>query len=191
MVDADPLFSGVPAHLILGIVAVLVTTESALIAGVVLPGSTALLTAGFLAARGIVPLGGAVLVGAVAAAAGGQLSFLAARRACPGAMLDRAYRRWCRSVGTPGCRVLLASQWVVGARTLMPRLLHAAGVRHADFSRWQLPTAASWGASVVVLGELAGAAYRDLASGMIVGGCAIVASTATMTILRRRLRGRA
>lgn len=158
------LLAGLPGPLLVLALALLVVAEAALVIGVVLPGSSALLTLGVFSDSGVVPLPAALVVGTVTALVGSNLSF-AAGRCRPGALSSR----WL--AGTKGRRArvvlsryggsaVLVGQWVVGARTLTPRFAAAAGLPYRRFLPWNLPSAALWGFVWVAVGYGASEAYQ-------------------------------
>jgi membrane protein DedA with SNARE-associated domain len=158
------LLVGLPGPLLVLAIGLLVVAEAALVVGVVLPGSSALLTLGVFADSGLVVLPVALAVGTVAALAGSNLSF-AAGRYRPGALSSRwltsAKGRRARVVlGRYGGSAVLVGQWVVGARTLTPRFAAAAGLSYRRFLPWNLPSAAAWGLVWVVVGYGASEAYQ-------------------------------
>jgi len=158
------LLVGLPGPLLVLAIGLLVVAEAALVVGVVLPGSSALLTLGVFADSGLVALPAALAVGTVAALAGSNLSF-AAGRYRPGALSSRwltsAKGRRARVVlGRYGGSAVLVGQWVVGARTLTPRFAAAAGLPYRRFLPWSLPSAATWGLVWVAVGYGASEAYQ-------------------------------
>ena len=158
------LLTGLPGPLLLLAIALLVVAEAALVVGVVLPGSSALLSLGVFSDNGVVPLPAALVAGTVAALIGSNLSF-AAGRYRPGALSSRwltgAKGRRARLVlGRYGGSAVLVGQWVVGARTLTPRFAAAAGLSYRRFLPWNLPSAAVWGVAWVAVGYGASEAYQ-------------------------------
>jgi membrane protein DedA with SNARE-associated domain len=172
------LLVGLPGPLLVLAIGLLVVAEAALVIGVVLPGSSALLTLGVFTHSGLVPLWVALAVGTVAALAGSNLSF-AAGRCRPGALSSR----WL--TGTKGQRAravlsrfggsaVLIGQWVVGARTLTPRFAAAAGLPYRRFLPWNLPSAAIWGLVWVAVGYGASEAYERWSWLAVVVGVVLV-----------------
>jgi membrane protein DedA with SNARE-associated domain len=158
------LLGGLPGPLFVLVVAAFVVAEAALVVGVVLPGSSALLTLGVFSDNGLVPLPAALAVGTVTAVLGSNLSF-AAGRYRPGALSSRwlssARGRRARLVlGRFGGSAVLVGQWIVGARTLTPRFAAAAGLSYRRFLPWNLPSAAVWGLTWVAVGFGASEAYQ-------------------------------
>ncbi len=120
----------------------LITAEAALLLGVVLPGASTLLTLGVLAHAGLTHPVLAAAVAAVTAMTGTQLAYLRGRRSglpTP-ARLDPHRQRALRREPVALC----LAQWLVGLRTLTPRLAGAAGLGYRDFTAASAPTAATW-----------------------------------------------
>ncbi|MFI9381648.1 DedA family protein [Kutzneria sp. NPDC052558] len=181
------LLTGLPGPLVVLAIAVLVVAEAALVIGVVLPGSSALLTLGVFSDNGVVSLPVALAAGTVAALAGSNLSF-AAGRYRPGALSSRwlagAKGRRARAVlSRSGGSAVLIGQWVVGARTLTPRFAAAAGLSYRRFLPWNLPSAAAWGLVWVAVGYGASEAYQQWSWVAVV---AAVALLAVLVMLGRR-----
>ncbi len=117
--------------------------EAAIVAGMVLPSATALIAMGLLANAGVVPAVPAFLVAVGAALLGGNLAYLRASSSAPGPSakhLARAEKLFARYGG----RAIFLGQWIVGARTLMPRLAGRNGVPHKRFALWHSPAATLW-----------------------------------------------
>jgi membrane protein DedA with SNARE-associated domain len=159
-------FGQLPTPLLLLVAGFLVVIEAALVIGVVLPGASALLTLGLITESGLVPLPFALVTGSVSALVGSSLAF-ASGRMRPAALSNR----WLASPRAAMAKTLLArfggaavllGQWVVGARTLTPRLAAAAGLPYRRFAPWNMPSAAVWGSVMVLLGYAAGEAYQRL-----------------------------
>ena len=159
------VLGGLPPLLVLAVVAALVTFEVAVLPGVVLPAATALIATGLLANAGIVPIVPALLVAVAAALLGGQLAFCSGRRRStvpPGA--GRHRQRAERLFTRHGGRAVFLGQWVVGARTLVPRLAGRNGIPYRRFAAWHTPAATLWALWMVGASYAAGASYDVLAA---------------------------
>ncbi|MEV6607723.1 DedA family protein [Kutzneria sp. NPDC051319] len=158
------LLVGLPGPLLVLAIGLLVVAEAALVIGVVLPGSSALLTLGVFTHGGLVALPVALAVGTVAAVAGSNLSFAAGRyrpEALSSRWLTGAKGQRARTVLSRfGGSAVLVGQWVVGARTLTPRFAAAAGLPYRRFLPWNLPSSAVWGLVWVAVGYGASEAYE-------------------------------
>ncbi|GAB4083349.1 hypothetical protein GCU67_19755 [Modestobacter muralis] len=188
------------------VVAVLLVLESGLLVGVVLPAGSLVLGLGAMAGTGALPaplaaagVTAATVLGAVFGhrRSGGG----ATGRSMPvGAALsrwlpDRATRRiqestttWGRAVGRRPVRAAATAQFIVGARTLAPRLAGSAGVPLATMLRGTFPAALIWSSALITTGALAGAALpmaRDLLAMTALPAALVVA---TWLLVRRRAR---
>jgi membrane protein DedA with SNARE-associated domain len=175
---------GLPPLIVLLVVGVLVVAEVAIVAGVVLPSATALITLGLLANAGTVPITAALPLAAGAALLGGTIAFHAGRRSSrrPRGPGTRHWQRAETLLQRYGGKALFLGQWIVGARTLVPRLAGRNGVPYARFTLWHTPAAMLWAGWMVGASYLAGASY-DLvvaragrATGALVAVAALVAA---------------
>jgi membrane protein DedA with SNARE-associated domain len=181
------VLGGLPPVLVFAVVAALVVGEAALVAGVVLPSATALVAMGLLANAGVVPVAPALLIAVGAALLGGNIGYRRASRgdaATAGKHWARAERIFARHGG----RAIFLGQWVVGARTLMPRLAGRNGVPRKQFALWHTPSAALWALWMVGASYLAGAGYDVLAARA--GRAAGALAALTMIVLGLMLAGR-
>jgi membrane protein DedA with SNARE-associated domain len=188
----------VPAPVILVLLGTLVATESGLVVGVVLPGATGLLGLGFLAKQHIVALLPALLTGLCAALTGSTAAYLSGRRAGTsdwvGRLAARITRR-CPSFGRAtarqvgGCVVALG-QWLVGARTLLPRMAGATGLSYARFAAWSVPSASAWGSGLVLACWIAGESYLYLSRWITGAGIAVLGAALLLLGITRVAAGR-
>ncbi|WP_051581313.1 DedA family protein [Pseudonocardia acaciae] len=187
-----------PVPVLLMVLVLLLVAETALVIGVFLPGATAALALGALARLGSVPVSPVVFAAAAAAALGGQLAYLAGRRSAArsgsiAGRLERALRPRHRELLTTmlrerGAGAVVLGQWIIGVRTLMPRLAGHAGLSYRRFSAHQLPTASAWAATLVLSGYGVGAAYERY--GPAVAAAASVVLVLVEAARRRRTRSR-
>ena len=194
------LLGGLPPVLVCLVVGALVTAEVAVTAGLVLPSATALIALGLLANAGTVGLGPALGTAVGAAWLGGTIAYHSGRRLGPGARTTRMGRRigpkrWERAdrlFARYGGRAVLLGQWVVVARTLVPRLAGMNGVPYRRFAASHTPTAALWATWMVGASYLLGASYDRLASrvGHASGALAVLAGMIIILVLAGRWIGR-
>ncbi|WP_433300449.1 VTT domain-containing protein [Actinoplanes sp. CA-030573] len=196
----NDLLGGMPPILVYVVVGVLVAAESAIVAGLVLPAATALIALGLLANAGTVRIGPALLVAVLAALAGGTAAFHSGRRRGPRLRTTRLGRwigekRWHRAerlFARYGGRAVFLGQWIVGARTLIPRLAAMNGVPYRRFAAWHAPAAIAWSLWMVGASYLAGASYDLLVAraGHAGGALAVLAAIIVGLILAGRWVGR-
>ncbi|MEU4239606.1 VTT domain-containing protein [Actinoplanes sp. NPDC026619] len=196
----DDLLGGLPPVLVYAVVAALVAAESAVVAGLVLPAATALIALGLLANAGTVQIVPALLVAVGAAMLGGTAAFFSGRRRGARVRVTRlgrwiGDRRWDRAerlFTRHGGRAIFLGQWIVGARTLIPRLAGVNGVRYKRFAVWHTPAAVLWSLWMVGASYLAGASYDLLAAraGRAGGALAALTTIVVALILAGRWLGR-
>ncbi|WP_433831683.1 DedA family protein [Actinoplanes sp. CA-015351] len=178
------LLGGLPPIAVYLVVFALVTLETAVLAGLVLPSATALIAMGLLANAGVVPLLPALAVAVAAAILGGNIAFRFGSFPGLGRHAERTERLFARHGG----RAVFFGQWVVGARTLMPRLAARNRVPRNRFLAWHTPAASLWALWMVGASYAAGASYDVLAAraGRATGALAAL----TVLILGLILAGR-
>jgi membrane protein DedA with SNARE-associated domain len=196
----NDLLGGLPPLLVYVVVAGLVAAESAVVAGLVLPAATALIALGLLANAGAVRIVPALLVAVAAATLGGTVAFHTGRRRGARVRTTRLGRwigdkRWDRAerlFARQGGRAIFLGQWIVGARTLIPRLAGMNGVAYGRFAAWHTPAAVLWSLWMVGASYLAGASYDLLAAraGRAGGALAALAVMIVALLLAGRWLGR-
>jgi len=196
----NDLLGGLPPLLVYLVVAGLVTAESAVVAGLVLPSATALIALGLLANAGVVSIGPALAFAAGAALAGGTVAFRSGHRNGPRIRTTRlglwiGAERWDRAerlFGRHGGRAIFLGQWIVGARTLMPRLAGMNGVPYHRFAAWHTPAAVLWAVWMTGASYAAGASYDLVAAraGHASGALAVLVVLIAVLVLAGRWLGR-
>ncbi|MDG4790274.1 DedA family protein [Micromonospora sp. WMMD1102] len=199
VIDTLTALSGWAALLVVGGLAF---GESAAFVGLVLPGETALLLGGALAATGRVSLLAMIVVATVAAIAGDSVGYEIGRWSGPPLRRSRAgrwigERRWCRAerfVARHGPLAVLLGRWVGVLRTLVPAL---AGMNRMPYRRFLLFNAlggAAWAGAVVLVGYLAGASWRRIEDHLGEAGAGLAALVvlclAAWWLIRRRRQAR-
>jgi membrane-associated protein len=164
-VDALAALSGWPALLLVGALAF---GESAAFLGLFLPGETALLLGGALAATGRTNLAAMVIVATVGAIAGDSAGYEIGRRV--GAPLRRSRlgrrvgeERWARAEGfirRRGPAAVLLGRWIGVLRALVPALAGMNRMPYRRFLFYNVLGGASWATTVVLVGYAAGASWQ-------------------------------
>lgn len=176
------LLLGVPIGLALVIIAALVFGEAALFFGFVLPGETAVLYGGVLAAAGKVPVAVVLLVVIAAAIIGDSVGFEVGRKLGPRlvrapvlrAHPDRvdAARAYLRRRGG---RAVVAGRFTAFLRAVMPALAGASRMEYPRFLAFNALGGVLWGTACVLLGYFAAHSiskvshYLGLTSGVVAG----------------------
>ncbi|WP_147315709.1 DedA family protein [Asanoa ferruginea] len=157
-----------PAWAVYGAVAALAFGESAAFVGLVLPGETALLLGGVVAASGRISLPVMVVLAIVAAVVGdsvgyeiGRVGGLAMRGSRAGRFIGAA--RWDRAetfMTRHGGWAVFGGRWVGLMRALVPALAGMTRMPYRRFLLFNVAGAALWATAVVLGGYLAGASWQ-------------------------------
>lgn len=172
--------------------------EAAVFLGVVLPGETALLVGGYLAARGTLSLPIMIAVAVGCAIAGDSVGYEVGRRLGP--RLRRSWlgrrvgdQRWDRAEGfleRHGGKSVFFGRSVALLRALVPTLAGASRMRYRTFLPWNAAGGLLWGTGCVLLGYLFARSLSTVERYLQVSGVAVVvvvvAIGVTVHLLRRR-----
>lgn len=191
---------GWPVYLV---VALLAFGESAVFLGMVLPGETAMVVAGVLAARGNISLPAIIAVCATAAVLGDQVGYLLGRRFGPALRGSRLGRRvgearWAKAqdaVSHRGAWAVAGGRWVSVLRALVPTVAGAIAMPYRRFLLANALGGSAWAAGAVLVGYFAGGSVstaQDLLGRTSLIGLTLVTVGAVVTVvryLRRRGHG--
>lgn len=156
--------AGLPAGVVLVVVGLLAFGEAAAFLGLVLPGETALLVGGAVAASGGVDLRALLLVAVLAAVAGDSVGYEVGRRLGPRLRTGRFGRRlgderWDRAeqiMARRGPAAVVLGRWVGMLRALVPALAGATRMPYRFFLTWNVLGGVTWAGGVVAAGWFAG-----------------------------------
>lgn len=200
MPDVLTIVRELPPLLVYLTAALLVTGETALLVGLLVPSEATLLLVGFLAYAGTLELGPALAVMLGAAMLGDSLAFRAGRRHGPRLRAGRwgsrvGPARWRRAdamLGRLGGRGVLAARWVAFARTLVPRLAGAAGMPYRRFAPWNWAGVLTWVGGSVLVGFAAGESYETVSHrlGKATGAVLVLVVCVVVIVLVGRWLGR-
>lgn len=190
--------SGWPVYLIVG---ALTFAEAAAFLGVILPGETALLLGGVLAARGHAALPLLLAVAIAAAVCGDSVGYLTGRRFGPRLRRSRLAKRikaehWARAerfVQRRGPWAVIAGRWVGVLRALVPTAAGMMRMPYRSFLAANLAGGAAWATAVVLLGYSAATSIGHVQSQLgLASAAALVAGAASLglgwVVRRRRSR---
>jgi membrane protein DedA with SNARE-associated domain len=156
----------VPAPWAYAIVAMLVFTEAALFVGFVLPGETAAVLGGVLAATGRLSLPALLFLVVVAAVAGDSVGYEVGRHLGPRILAAGMLRRHAGRLERARGRLRERGGWAVFfarstafLRAVMPALAGVSGMPYRRFLAYNALGGVVWGAGVVLLGFFAGHSY--------------------------------
>lgn len=163
--------NGLPPLAVYAVVALLVTAETGVIIGLVLPGEVTLVAAGFLAYSGVIHPAITAILLIAAALAGDALGYAEGRRLGPRLRASTLGRwvgdnRWDRAealFARHGGRAVLLGRHVAFARTLVPRLAAISGLPYRTLFAWDLLGVLTQVGGALALGYVAGTSYERLA----------------------------
>lgn len=172
--------------------------EAAAFLGLVLPGETALLLGGVLAAQGNISLTLLIVLAVVAAIAGDSAGYEIGRWLGPSMKDCRVGRwigpaRWARAEDAlthRGSSAVFLGRWVGVLRALVPAVAGAAGMPYRKFLVANAVGGVLWAFSVAILGFWAAAAWTQVQGWL--GLASVVAAVLVVTwCFREWRRGRA
>jgi membrane-associated protein len=186
---------GVPGWVVLLVVGLAVFAEDALFVGFVLPGETLAVLGGVAAKIGHVSLwavlgvviGAAIVGDSVGYEVGRVLGprllqhrFLAKRRE----RLDDARHFLARRGGS----AVFLGRWIAFFRAVMPALAGTSRMPYGKFLAFNALGGIAWGATVVVLGYVAGASYKTIESRFGTGSGVVVLALVVLALVIWRVR---
>jgi membrane-associated protein len=151
----QPLLDAPPAVVYL-VCALVITAETALLPGIVLPTLSTLLLMGFLAERGTLHLGLAWAVAVAAAVLGDQLAYLEGRHWGPRLAHRVGRDRWGRAetaLARYGVPAVIAGRCLAGVRTLVPRVAGSAAMPYRRFAAGSVAAAVLWASAELLVGH--------------------------------------
>lgn len=177
--------------------------EAAMMVGVVLPGETALLVAGFAAHQGVIALVPMIVVAIVAAIAGDSVGYEVGRKIGPrlqGSRVGRfvGARRWQATedfLRRHGGKAVLLGRGTALLRALVPGMAGMARMPYLrTFLPWNALGGTLWGGGCVTLGYLFALSLDTVARYLAWGPIPVLAAVAAVLVVRevrRRRRERA
>jgi membrane-associated protein len=152
----------------LAIIGSFVFAECALLIGLFLPGSELfLLVAGVLAAQGILPLAGVLIVAFIATTAGYEVGYRIGEKTGPrifkqkaGFLFRKEYIEYAtRFYARHGGKTILMARCLGYVRTLAPLLAGASQMQRSKFTFYNISGALLWTVLMVMLGYWFGSAF--------------------------------
>ncbi len=163
-----------PEHLIqsggLVLIGAIVFAESGLLIGFFLPGDTLLLSAGFFASQGKLPLLPLIAIIVVCAIIGDNVGYTIGRRTGhrifrkkDGIFFRQDYvQRAEKFYAEHGGKTVTLARFVPIVRTFAPMIAGAAKMDHKRFMLFNIVGALTWGAGVTLLGYFIGGVVPDI-----------------------------
>lgn len=172
--------------------------EAAFFLGVVLPGETALLTGGYLAAHGRLSLPVMLIVAVACAIAGDSVGFEIGRLLGPrlrGSWLGAKVGpdRWDKAegfLGRHGGKSVFMGRSVALLRALVPTLAGAGGMPYRTFLPWNAAGGLVWGGGCVLLGYAFARSLSTLERYLQVSGAVVLALVVGAAVIVHLLRRR-
>lgn len=160
---------GVPPAVAYLVIAVLVFAEAAIFIGFVLPGETAVLLGGVLAATHRLSLTALLVLVVAAAILGDTVGYEVGKHAGPRVLASRPLRRHAARLDGArellrrrgGTAVLLA-RFTAFLRAVMPALAGLSRMPYPRFLAWNAAGGLIWGVGVTLLGFFAGTSYKKV-----------------------------
>lgn len=146
-----------PAVVVYLVCAAVITAETALLPGIVLPTLSTLLLMGFLAERGTLHLGLALVVAVSAAVLGDQVAYFEGRWWGPRLARRVGQDRWDRAESTIaryGVPAVIAGRCLAGLRTLVPRVAGSAEMPYRRFAAGSVCAAVLWASAELLAGHV-------------------------------------
>lgn len=192
----DQLLNVAPplAYVLIG---VLVFAEAALFVGFILPGETAALLGGVLAASGRVSLTAVIVIVVVTAIVGDTVGYEVGKHAGPRLLQTRLLRGHAERLDGArevlrrrGGSAVFLGRFTAFLRAVMPALAGLSRMPYPRFLAWNAAGGLVWGVGVTLLGYFAGASYAKVAHALGRGSAAllgvIVVAAAVIWFVRRR-----
>lgn len=189
-------FLDVPAPAAYALIAVLVFAEAAVFVGFVLPGETAVILGGVLAATGRLSLPAVMALVVVAAILGDSVGFEVGRHLGPRILASRPLRRHQpalvgaqRFLREKGGWAVFLGRFTAFLRAVMPALAGTSRMHYPRFLAYNAAGGLVWGVGVVLLGFFAGNSYAVAEKALGRGGAiliAVIVVTGLVLWLRRR-----
>jgi membrane-associated protein len=134
--------------------------EAAIMVGLVLPGETALLVAGYYAHQGVLSLPWMIVIAVICAIAEDTVGYEVGKRIGPSLRTSRVgnlvgEQRWLKAddfLGRHGGKAVLFGRLTALLRALMPGMAGMSGMRYRTFLAWNAAGGLMWGAGCVLLG---------------------------------------
>lgn len=168
--------------------------EAAFMVGLILPGETALVVAGFAAQQGWIALWPMVAIAVGSAALGDSVGYEVGRRLGPMLRSSRLGRRvgedrWRRTdafLHRYGGRAVLLGRFTAGMRAVTPGMAGMARMPYlSTFLPWNIAGAVIWGAACVLLGYSFSASLATIGRVLTYGPVVVIALAAAVLVLLR------
>lgn len=192
------ILRSIPAPVVIVCACVLPAAETALMAGLLVPGELVVVAAGILAARGHVPVAAVAAAAVVGAIAGDSIGYLVGRHYRHLISRRLSAKKWSRAedwLKRRGMPAIFLARFTAFVRSVMPAAAGAAKIRYSSFALWSVPAGILWGTGSVLLGYFAGRSSESLLRWIGIAALVLIGALGLYAWLsrrkRRRQRGRA
>ncbi|GLZ10234.1 hypothetical protein Acsp04_04690 [Actinomadura sp. NBRC 104425] len=170
--------------------ALILAAESGLLAGLLLPGTATVVTAGFLThpAYGDRPFGAVAATVVAASAAGANYGYARGDGRLTARLTGARYARLLAHVRTRPLTVTFAAHCIGGLRTLFPRMAADASIPYRRFAATNLAAACVWGSSLTLAGHASGTALERVRAASSLLGPPLLPAALACYVLWRALR---
>jgi membrane protein DedA with SNARE-associated domain len=186
-----------PASVVYGLIAALVFAEAAFFVGFVLPGETAVLLGGALAASGRLTLPAVLAVAVISAVAGDSVGYAIGRSAGPRILAARSLRRHAEQLDRAQSLIRRRGGWAVFLgrftpflRSAMPALAGLGRMPYLRFLAFNVAGAVVWSTGATLLGFFAGHSLAVVQQTVGAVGAVALGATALGLVVWRLLRRR-
>jgi membrane protein DedA with SNARE-associated domain len=194
----DQLLGVAPAvaYVLIGLLAF---AEAALFVGFVLPGETAVILGGVLAATHRLSMTTLLVLVVVAAIVGDTVGYEVGKHAGPRLLASRPLRRHAARLDRArdtlrrrGGVAVLLGRFTAFLRAVMPALAGLSRMPYRRFLAWNAAGGLIWGVGVTLLGYFAGASYKKVEQALGRGSAILLALivVAALVVWQRRRRTR-
>lgn len=189
----------VPPGWVYGLAALLVFAEAALFVGFVFPGESSVVIGGVLASQGRVELAWLIPIIIVSAIVGDSVGYEVGHRLGPRLLNVRVLRRHRAGVEKAqdlirrrGAWAVFLGRWLAVLRALMPALAGSSRLPYRKFLLFNALGGIAWSVCFILVGYLAGAAYKKvehmIGTGSAIAFAAVVVVGVTVWSIRRKRR---
>ncbi|WP_328375103.1 DedA family protein [Streptomyces sp. NBC_00440] len=189
--------SGLSGAAVYAVVAGLVFCEDALFFGFVIPGESAAVIGGVLAARHQVSIYWLALIVVAAAVAGDSVGYEIGRRFGPRLLAARSLRRHRNSIESArdlirrrGPVAVFLGRFVAFFRAVMPALAGASGMPYRTFLLFNALGGLVWGVGFTLIGYAAGNAYSSIEHFVGRGAALVFVALVVVVLVVRHVRRR-
>jgi membrane-associated protein len=187
------MLRSIPAPVAIAVAFVLPAAETALMAGLLIPGELIVVAAGLLAARGHVPVIAVAVAAVCGAIVGDSVGFLVGRHYRTVITKKLHAKRWNKAqewLKRRGKPAIFLARFTAFVRSVMPAAAGTAKIPYGTFLLWSVPAGIVWGVGSVLLGYYAGRSSEAVLRWVGIAALALIAAFVGSWWLTRKKRRR-